>query len=191
MQRHFDDQIQELLQRVVLMGSIAEAMIRTSLRALVERNEALLAEVFRKEEEVNDLQIEIDEQAVTLTGLHQPVGTDLRFLFMVPRITSELERIADQAVNIAQNTQHLMKTPLLKPLVDLPVMGEIVQGMVRDGIDALVKRDVALTERILENEKKVDAFKNMLEGYGIKELVRTGKVVVSRGARSAQELRGV
>src|SRR5512141_600160 len=149
MSRHFDDQIQELLEKIVRMGRLAESMIETALRVLIERNESLAEEVSRKEQEVNELQMEIDDRAVKLTALQQPVGTDVRFLFMASRIATELERIADQAVNICQNAQHLLKSPPLKPLVDLPIMGSIAQKMIRDGIEALLKRDCDLAESVL------------------------------------------
>ncbi len=162
MHRHFDVQIQELLQRLVLMGSLSEAMIHAAVRTLIERNEALGQEVFKKEAEVNELQIEVDDRAVKLTALQQPVGTDLRFLFMASRIATELERIADQAVNICQNTHHLLQAPPLKPLVDIPIMAEIAEKMVHDGLDALVKRDCDLAQKVLEDERKVDAFRNQI-----------------------------
>ncbi len=162
MPRHFDEQIQDLLQRLVLMGRLTEAMIQTSLRTLVERDEGLCPEVYRKEQQVNDLQIEIDDRAVKLTALQQPVGTDVRFLFMASRLSTELERISDLAVNICQNAHHLLKEPPLKTLVDLPLMGEIAEKMVHDGIEALVNRDCALANRVFLEEKRVDAFRNQI-----------------------------
>ncbi len=154
MQRHFDGQIQELLEKLVRMGRLAESMIQAALRALVERDANLC------EEEVNDLQIEIDDRAVKLTALQQPVAGDVRFLFMASRIATELERIADQAVNVCQNARYLLSAPPLKPLVDLPRMGEIAERMVHDGIDALVARDCTLAGRIWEDEKRVDEFRD-------------------------------
>jgi phosphate transport system protein len=139
--RHFDEMIQELLERLLLMGRLAESMVQTALRVLIERNELLGAEINRKEEEVNHLQIEIDDSAVKLTALQQPVGTDVRFLFMASRIATELERIADQAVNIIENAHHVLKSSPMKPMVDLPLMGEIAERMVRDSLEALVARD--------------------------------------------------
>ncbi len=162
MQRHFDEQIQDLLERLVLMGRLAESMIQLALRVLIERNESLSEEVLRKETEVNDLQLEIDDCAVKLTALQQPVGSDVRFLFMASRIASELERIGDQAVNICQNAHHLLKSSPLKPLVDLPRMGEISESMVRKGIEALVNRDCELARAVLEDEKEVDLFRDQI-----------------------------
>ena len=160
--RHLDEQLQELFKRLLLMGRLAESMVQIALRTLIERNEQLGEEVNRKEKEVNDLQIEIDDSAVKLTALQQPVGGDVRFLFMASRIATELERIADQAVNIVQNAHHVLKVPSLKPVVDLPVMGEIAEGMVRDSLDALIARDCSLANRVLEEEKKVDAHRDYI-----------------------------
>jgi phosphate transport system protein len=160
--RHLDEQLQELLERVLLMGRLAESMIQLALRTLIERNELLGAEVNRKEKEVNDLQIEIDDSAVKLTALQQPVGSDVRFLFMASRIATEPERIGDQAVNIIQNAHHVLKAPVLKPLVDLPVMGEIAERMVRDSLEALVARDCSLAMKVLEEENKVDAHRDLI-----------------------------
>ncbi len=162
MQRHFDEQIQDLLEKLVLMGRAAESMIQLALRVLIERNESLSEDVFRKEKEVNNLQIEIDDRAVKLTALQQPVGRDVRFLFMASRIATELERIGDQAVNICQNAHHLLKAAPLKPLVDLPRMGEIAEAMVRNSIEALVNRDCALARVVLEDETQVDLYRDQI-----------------------------
>ncbi|HSW39099.1 MAG TPA: phosphate signaling complex protein PhoU [Acidobacteriota bacterium] len=153
---HLDEKIQNLLKRLLLMGRLTESMIQTALRVLVERDEGLGNEIFKKEKQVNDLQIEIDDTAVKLTALQQPMGTNVRFLFMASRIATELERIGDQAVNIIQNAHHALKSAPLKPLVDLPVMGEIAEKMLKDSLDALVTKDCSLAETVLENEKKVD-----------------------------------
>lgn len=160
MQRHFDEQIQDLLQKLVRMGRLAESMIQMALRTLIERREDIVGEVLRKEEEVNELQMEIDDRAVKLTALQQPVGEDVRFLFMASRIATELERIGDQAVNICQNVHHVVQAPPLKPLVDLPRMGEIAEAMVRNSVDSLVAKDCALANVVLDDEKEVDAYRD-------------------------------
>jgi phosphate transport system protein len=162
MQRHFDEQIQDLMGKLVLMGRAAESMIQLALRVLIERDESLAEDVLRKEKEVNDLQMEIDDRAVKLTALQQPVGRDVRFLFMASRIASDLERIGDQAINICQNAHHVLKAPPLKPLVDLPRMGEIAESMVRKSIEALVNRDCDLAKVVLEDETQVDLFRDQI-----------------------------
>ncbi len=162
MQRHFDEQIQGLLEKLLLMARLAESMVQLALRILIERNESLSKLVLQKEEEVNELQLEIDDRAVKLTALQQPVGSDVRFLFMASRIASELERIGDQAVNICQNAHHVLKAAPLKPLIDLPHMGEISEAMVRKSIEALVQRDCALARVVLEDEKEVDLLRDQI-----------------------------
>jgi phosphate transport system protein len=104
----------------------------------------------------------VDDTAVKLTALQQPMAADVRFLFMSSRIASELERIGDQAVNICQNAKHVLQHPPLKPLVDLPIMAEFTQKMVRDSLTALTDRDIALAEEVLEVEKKIDAFRDQV-----------------------------
>jgi len=162
MQRHFDEQIQDIRQKLVRMGGLAESMIASALRMLIERDGRHFQDVIEREEQVNSLQIEIDDLAVRVTALQQPVGSDVRFLFMAARITSELERIGDQAMNICQSAEHLLKAPPLKPFVDIPIMAEIAQRMVRDSLDALVRKDVAISERVLLEEDKVDAFRDQI-----------------------------
>ena len=160
--RYFDEQLQELLHKIVLMGSLAESMIEGAIRFLVERNEAAVQEVFNKEDEVDRLQMEVDDMAVRLTALQQPVAADVRFLFMASRIATELERIADQAINISQSAEHVLSQPPLKPMVDIPIMAEVAQQMVRDAVTALIDRNVELAEQVLQQEPKVDAFKDQI-----------------------------
>jgi len=160
--RHFHEQLDELFQRLVLMGSLAESMIKTAVRALMEQNESLAAEVYTQETEVNTLQVEVDDKCVRLTALQQPVAQDARFLFMASRIGGELERIADQAINICQNTHHVLDGPPVKPLVDLTIMCQVVQKMVRDSVTAMVNRDAATADSVLEEEDKVDAFRDQV-----------------------------
>jgi len=160
--RYFDEQLQELLRKIVLMGATVESMIQASIRCLAEARESLSDEVFEKEREVNRLQLEVDDQAVKLTALQQPVAADVRFLFMASRIASELERIGDQAINICQNARHVLSQPPLRPIVDIPIMAEVAQGMVREALTALSSRDVARAETVFDEEKRVDAFKDQI-----------------------------
>jgi len=160
--RHFEEQLAELFERIVLMGTIAESMIETAVATVTKRNESLAAEVFAKEDEVNALQVEVDDRAVTLTAQNQPMARDVRFLFMSSRIGGELERIADQAINICQNSRFVLEAPPIKTLVELPIMAEIAQKMVRDSLTAMIQRDVLLAEKVLVEEKKVDAFRDQI-----------------------------
>jgi phosphate transport system protein len=160
--RHFHEQLQELLQKIVMMGTITESMIQSAVTGLVKRNDALFTDVFNRENEVNRLQVEVDDRAVKLTALQQPMAQDVRFLFMASRIGGELERIADQAINICQNSRHVLDAPPMRPLVELPIMADLAQKMVRDSLSAMIQRDVSLAAVVLEEEKKVDAFRNRI-----------------------------
>jgi phosphate transport system protein len=160
--RHFHEQLHELYQKVVAMGLIAESMIQTAVSSLIERNEALAKQVFAKEDEVNALQVEIDDRCVKLTAMNQPVAQDARFLFMASRIGGELERVADQAINICQNAHFVLEAPPLKPILDLPAMAEVAQKMVKGSINAMANRDTALANQVLEEEKRVDAYRDQI-----------------------------
>src|SRR5205814_8649154 len=127
------EQLQDLLKTVVSMGNLAESMIETAVRTFVSRDQCQCDRVFELEDEVNRLQVQVDDKAVKLTVLQQPVARDARFLFMPSRIGGELERIADQAINICQNSKHVIgEPPLPRPLVELPIMADVAQKMVRD-----------------------------------------------------------
>jgi phosphate transport system protein len=160
--RHFHEQLQDVLKQITIMGSLTESMITLAMRVLVERDPSLMADIYRKEDEVNALQVRIDEMAISLTATQQPVGKDVRFLFMTSKIVTDLERIADQAKNIAQNAQFVLAQPPLKPIVDLPIMADVAQTMVRDALTAVIERDVNLAERIIREESKVDAFRDQV-----------------------------
>jgi phosphate transport system protein len=160
--RHFDDQLQDLLNTVASMGAMAESMVSAAVRSLVARDEGLALEVYANEREVNAAQVAVDDQAIRLTVLQQPVAKDARFLFMASRIGGELERIADQAINICQNTHYVLQSPPLQPLVGLPVMAQVAQKMVRDAMTAMMKRDVNAAQAILEVEQTVDAHRDQI-----------------------------
>ena len=155
--RHFEEQLDQLLGLVVKMAQHAEYMIDTAVKVLVSRDESIVSEVFATEDKVNALQVEVDDLAIKLTVLLQPAARDARFLFMASRIGGELERIADQSINISQNAHHVLAAPPLRPIVDIPVMADTAQKMLRDAIKAMTIRDVALANTVLEEEKKVDA----------------------------------
>jgi phosphate transport system protein len=162
MARHFDQEIQELFGKLMLMGNLAESMIKLAVTALVERDESRIGEVFAKEHEVNELQIEVDDQAIKLTATQQPVAEDVRFLFVASRVATDLERIADQAVNICQNAHQVLTYPMVKPLVDFPILAEVAQKMIRESLESLARRDSDLARRVFEDEKRVDAFRDQI-----------------------------
>src|SRR3954451_15347983 len=129
--RQFHEQLHELLTRVQEMGELSLSMVKTAVETLIRQDESLTKQVFTTEDRVNALQVEVDDRAVRLTVLQQPVAQDARFLFMASRIGGELERIADQAINVCQNAQHVGGEPAMKPMLDLPMMATLARRMVR------------------------------------------------------------
>jgi phosphate transport system protein len=162
MERHFDQETTKINEKLIRMATLAEEMIKIAIRALVDRNETVIDEAYRKEKEVNEFQIELDEEVVNLIARMQPVASDLRFLIAASKINGELERIADQAINICENTSNLLKYPQLKPFVDTPIMADIVQQMVKESLNAFISRDAELAQKVLNSDDKVDAFKDQI-----------------------------
>jgi phosphate transport system protein len=162
MERTFDKELTALKERLLHMGSLAQSMIRVAIKGLVERDESILEEVFKNEDEVNQLHMEIDDRAMKLLALRQPMAVDLRFIAASIKINSELERIADQAVNVCQNTQVLLKYPLLKPLIDIPRMAEIAEKMLNNSLEAFVNRDPDLAQTTLGEDDKLDGLKDQI-----------------------------
>jgi phosphate transport system protein len=128
--------------------------------ALMERRADLAEQVITGDRAVNELQIEIDDRCLKLLALQQPMASDLRFITCAMKINADLERIGDQAVNIAQNSTRLLPHPPLRPLIDLPRMAEIAQAMTRDSLDAFVKKDAALARDVLRRDDQVDELKD-------------------------------
>jgi len=162
MERHFDEELKELKDRLLYMGGLAETMISDSIKALVEKKEKIIDEVYKKEDEINLLQVEIDDRAIKMMALHQPAADDLRFLVTAIKINSELERMGDMAINICQATRELLKQPLLKPLIDIPRMAEIARKMVKDSLDSFVQQDPNLAKSVCERDDDVDDLKDQV-----------------------------
>ncbi|MBI3292497.1 MAG: phosphate signaling complex protein PhoU [Elusimicrobia bacterium] len=160
MERHFDEGLKALKERLLYMASLAEAMIHWAVQELMVRKAEMLSEVMAKEQEVNQIHIEIDDRCLKLIARHQPMAMDLRLITAAMKINSDLERIADQAVNIAQTTDFFLKEPKLEPLLEIPRMAELAQKMVRDSLDAFVKQDVDLARSVCTRDDEVDTFKH-------------------------------
>lgn len=161
-QRHFDEELESLKEKLILMAGLAEQMIYKAVSSLTQRNPSLIDEVDSQENRINHLQIEIDEMCLRLLALRQPVAVDLRFITSAMKINSELERIGDQAVNITQCSAYLIKQPQLKPLIDIPRMAEVVQKMVKDSLDAFVSQDVNQARLVLNRDDEVDGLKDQI-----------------------------
>ena len=162
MQRHFHEELEALKQRLLAMGGLVEDQIRRVMRALIERDDALAQEVIERDQQVNAYDVEVDETCVSLLALHQPAAGDLRFITTAMKIVTDLERMGDQAVNIAQRVLELNREPQLKPYIDLPRMAEKAQRMVKESLDAFVERDTELARKVCAEDAEVDAIKDQI-----------------------------
>lgn len=156
MERKFDKELTKLKEKLMHMATLAEESIALAVRSLKERNKDHAQQVFKIEETLNMLDIEIDNLGMQLFALRQPMASDLRLITSSMRIAVELERIGDLAVNIAERSLELLKQPPLKPLIDIPRMTEIAQQMVKDAIDAFVNKNDKLAKSVCERDDEVD-----------------------------------
>jgi phosphate transport system protein len=162
MERHFETEIRNLKQDLIKMGGMVELAIDQSIRALKDRDPDLAEEVIRSDHLINQLEIQIEQQCSFLLARHQPVAVDLRFIMSCIKINSDLERMGDHAVNIAQRAQLLSKSPPIKPLIDIPYMASLVQNMVKDSLDAFVQKDVAKAEAVCANDDVIDGLEDQI-----------------------------
>jgi phosphate transport system protein len=162
MTRHFHDELDALKQTLLAMGGLVEDQIRRAMRALLERDDVLAQDVIDRDRQVNTYDVEVDEQCVNLLALNQPAASDLRFITTAMKIVTDLERIGDQAVNIAQRALELNREPQLKPYIDLPRMADRAQRMVKESLDAFVARDTALARQVCAADAEVDALKEQI-----------------------------
>ena len=160
MERHFETEMQALKNRLLGMGAMVEERMHGAVVALMERNAAAAEAIIAGDQEVNELQIEVDDRCLKLLALQQPMASDLRLITAAMKINADLERIGDQAVNIAENSLKLMNAAPLKPLIDLPRMAEIAEAMTRDSLDAFVRKDAALARSVLARDDEVDQLKD-------------------------------
>jgi phosphate transport system protein len=162
MERHFEKDLDELKERLLWMGSLAERAVHQSIHAVLDGDEKLAHAVLDEESAINDLQVEIDDRVMHLLALFQLMAVDLRFVLAVSRINNDLERIGDQAVNIAQSAQRIVRHPRVKPYVDLPRMSELAEEMMRDALNAVVRKDVELAKEVLVRDDQVDSLRDQI-----------------------------
>jgi phosphate transport system protein len=160
--RSFVSELGDLQNKILEMGGLVESSVHNSIRSLVERDDSLMQGIWVSEARVNQLDIEIDEMATRLLALYQPVAKDLRFLTAAIKINSDLERMGDLAINLAQRSLSLLSQPPFRPLVDIPHMSKTVELMVRKSLDAFVRRDPLLAESVLKADDEVDELKDSI-----------------------------
>jgi phosphate transport system protein len=162
MERHFDQELATLKENLLHMASLADEAVAKALQALVQRDNALAEQVHAGDDVLDKLDVEIDNRAIKLLALRQPTASDLRFITMAMTISGELERIADQAVNIAHRALELNKEPLLKPLIDIPRMADIARGMIREALDAFVYNKPDMARAVIARDNEVDNINRQL-----------------------------
>ena len=154
--RHFDREIDNLKELLLRMGAMVEDQINQSIRALLERDTAVAQTVIDGDGAVDRMELEIDQHTVELIAMMQPAAVDLRFVTTAMKITPELERIADLAVDVCERAIELNREPPLKPLIDIPRLARISQDMVRQALDAFVRRDATLAREVIARDDEVD-----------------------------------
>ena len=160
--RHFQDELEQLKARLLEMGGLAEEQVRLAVKALVHRDRDLIAQVLIGDDPLNALHIEVDNRCFTLLALYQPMAVDLRAIVAAVKINTDLERVGDLAINIAEAAQRYVGHPPVKKLIDIPRMANIAQGMLRDALDAFVRRDTALAQSVLDQDDELDALKTQI-----------------------------
>jgi phosphate transport system protein len=152
----YEEELRGLRATLLKMGGLVERQIAEAIDALVNRDTELAKQVIERDKEVNRMDIDTDETCIRLLALHQPAGSDLRFITTGLKITTDLERIGDNAVNIAERVVELNEEPQIKPYIDIPRMASIAQSMVKDSIDAFMRQDTDLCDAVIARDDEVD-----------------------------------
>jgi phosphate transport system protein len=160
--RHFQEELEGLKTRLLEMGGLAEDRVRASVESLVTRDVTILQNVLTGDTPINQLHIEVDNRCFTLLALHQPMAVDLRAIVSAVKINTDLERVGDLAVNIAEAVTRYLRHAPVKELIDIPRMAAIAQAMLRDALDAFVRRDTAMAEAVLNQDDELDALKTQV-----------------------------
>ncbi len=156
MKEHFSEQLEDLRRNLILMGGEVERQIQRSIEALTEVDAEKAAAVIAADGEIDRMEMVVEDQAVQLLALQQPVASDLRFLIAVLKINNDLERIGDHAVNIAEGAQRLAGQKPFKPFIDIPYMAEVAMSMLKQSLDAFVNRDAILAKKVIKKDDILD-----------------------------------
>ena len=160
--RHFQEELEQLKTRLLEMGGLAEDRVRSAVRAMVDRDPALVEKVLVSDTAINQLHIEIDDRCFKLLALHQPMAVDLRAIVSAVKINTDLERVGDLAINIAEAVSRYLQHPPVKELSDISRMAAIAQDMLRDALDAFVRRDLVLAQQVLDRDDELDMLKTVV-----------------------------
>ncbi len=153
---HYEMELQEIKNSLIYLGALTEKAIQLAMKSLTQRNTDLANQVIRDDDEIDKMDTEIEERCIKILALRQPAAIDLRFITTAIKITGHLERIGDMAVNIAEKAIQLNEEPQLKPYIDLPRMSGLVEEMIKNALDAMIKGDLQTAEKVGETEEAVD-----------------------------------
>jgi phosphate transport system protein len=159
---HFQEELEQLKARLLEMGGLAEDRVRSAIRALVDRDPDLVDQVLAGDQPINQLHIEIDSRCFKMLALHQPMAVDLRAIVSGVKINTDLERVGDLAINIAEAGRRYLRHAPVKELIDIPRMADIAQRMLRDALDAYVRRDLTLARHVLNEDDELDSLKTQV-----------------------------
>jgi phosphate transport system protein len=159
---HFQEELELLKARLLEMGGLAEDRLRLVVRGLVDRDLACVERVIVGDAAINQLHIEVDDRCFKLLALHQPMAVDLRAIVAAVKINTDLERVGDLAVNIGEAATRYLQHPPVKELIDIPRMASLAQEMLRDALDAYVRRDVQLARAVLDRDDGLDLLKTQV-----------------------------
>jgi phosphate transport system protein len=173
MQRHFEEHIDELKHQLLHMSGLAEGIVRKAVGALERRDAALAEAVFRDDKAIDRLEIEIEERCIELLALQQPLARDLRFVTSALKISNDLERVGDHGVNIAGCAVKLAALPAVQPLADMGPLTDGAIGMLREALDAFVRRDAESARRLVRRDDEVDELNRHLFSELLARMVRS------------------
>jgi phosphate transport system protein len=162
MERHFHEELRELNQKLALMGDLVETRTRDAVKALIERNEEMAVAVATGDHEVNDLEDKIDDLTLRLLALQHPFASDLRHVRSAIKATTDLERIGDQAVHIAEATLRLISVPPLRPIIDVGRLADVACDMVHEAMTAFAELDVKRAQSVLERDNEADGIRDTI-----------------------------
>jgi phosphate transport system protein len=180
MERHFQQELESVKTTLIKMGSVVEENINHAIKAILERNEALAKKVIESDERVNNLEIEIDNAIIDMLALQQPVASDLRFIIATQKINSDLERIGDHAVNLAESALTLMKYEKLDSLLDIPKMIPATTLMLRYALDSFILLDSKMARQVLETDDEIDELNRSMT-IKVIDLMKSDKQLIERG----------
>jgi phosphate transport system protein len=160
--KKYEEELKKLHEEILYMGGLVEDQIQKAVKSLVDRDSELAKIIIERDHEVNRLDVEIDDLCIRLLALHQPAGKDLRFITTGLKITTDLERIGDMAVNTCERALELNQEPQLKPYIDIPRMARIAQRMTRESLDAFVREDTSLALKVCKDDEEIDQLNSQI-----------------------------